>query len=213
MKITDGQTILFTGDSITDCGRARPVGRGDELGSGYVSLMDAFWGATRPECQITVLNTGIGGNRVIDLESRWESDVIQLIPDWLSIMIGINDVWRQHDAPNEPDQVPIERYERIYRILLEQTRKKLKGLVLMSPYIIEPDKSDPMRAQMDNYAEVVKKLAEEYDAVFINVQAAFDRYLECRSYQSLCEDRIHPNLTGHMIIARSFLSKELVTSQ
>ncbi len=205
MNILDGETILFTGDSITDCGRGRPVGRGDELGNGYVSLVDSHWTATNPEVDITVLNTGISGNRVTDLDGRWQSDVMDIAPDWLSIMIGINDVWRQFDNPNS-EQVNIELYENILRRLLEQTRNSLKGLVLMTPYFIEPDISDPMRRQMDRYSAVVKRFAGEFDAIFVNTQAAFDRYLVHRSSESLCEDRVHPNQTGHMIIAREFIN-------
>ncbi len=205
MKILDGQTILFTGDSITDCGRVRPVGKDAGLGSGYVSLVDGFLAATNPECEITVLNTGISGNRVTDLDGRWQEDVLDIAPDWLSIMIGINDVWRHFDSPNV-DQVSIDLYEQIYRKLLEQTRSSLKGLVLMTPYLIESDLSDPMRAQMDSYSALVEKLADEFDAIFVNTQAAFDNYLEHRQSQTLCADRVHPNLTGHMIIAKAFIS-------
>ncbi len=206
MKISDGETILFTGDSITDCGRGRPVGKGNDLGNGYVSLVESFWSATNPECDIKVLNTGISGNRVTDLNGRWHSDVLDIAPDWLSIMIGINDVWRQFDNP-DMEQVDIELYEKSLRILLEQTRSSLKGLVLMTPYIIEPDLLDPMRGQMDRYSAVVKVLAEEFDAGFVNTQAAFDTYLAHRTSQTLAADRIHPNLTGHMIIARAFLAE------
>lgn len=206
MNILDGQTILFTGDSITDCGRDRPIGMGNGLGNGYVSLVNGFWSATNPECNIKVLNTGISGNRVTDLDGRWQEDVLDIAPDWLSIMIGINDVWRQFDNP-DMDQVQINLYEKVYRKLLEQTRGSLKGLVLMTPYLIEPDLSDPMRAQMNRYSALVEKFATEFDAVFVNTQAAFDKYLKHRSSQTLCGDRVHPNLTGHMIIARSFLAE------
>ena len=206
MKIQDGQTILFTGDSITDCGRARPLGVGAGLGEGYVAFADSLLAASYPECRIRVLNTGISGNRVIDLEARWQTDVLDPAPDWLSVMIGINDVWRQFDNPLDPDQVAIGRYETTYRRLLQKTREELKGLVLMTPYFIEPNLSDPMRERMDAYGMVVERLAREFDAVFVNVQAAFDSYLRHRPTQSLCGDRVHPNKIGHMIIARSFLN-------
>lgn len=206
MKIHDGQSILFTGDSITDCGRVRPVGTGAGLGDGYVALVDSLLAAWYPERRIRVLNTGINGNRVIDLEMRWQTDVLDLAPDWLSVMIGINDVWRQFDNQHDPDQVTIERYETTYRKLLEQTRQGLNGLILMTPYLIEPRLSDCMRERMDAYGMVVEQLACEFDAVFVNVQAAFDLYLTHRPAQSLCDDRVHPNKTGHMIIALSFLT-------
>lgn len=206
MKIEDGQTILFTGDSITDCGRARPIGTGAGLGEGYVAFANSLLATSYPERHIRVLNTGVGGNRIIDLDARWQSDVIDLMPDWLSVLIGINDVWRQFDNALDPDQVGIERYESVYRDILKRTRPALEGLVLMSPYFIESNRSDPMRESMDAYGMVVERLSHEFDAVFVNVQAAFDLYLANRPTQSLSGDRVHPNKTGHMIIAKSLLT-------
>ena len=121
-------------------------------------------------------------------------------------MIGINDVWRHYDNATNPNQVGIERYEATYRKLLEQTRPSLKGLALMTPYFLEANKTDPMRARMDTYSEVVERLAHDFDAVFVNVQSAFDSYLEHRPTQSLCGDRVHPNRSGHMVIAKAFLT-------
>jgi lysophospholipase L1-like esterase len=206
MKLADGQSILFTGDSITDCGRGHPVGVKGQLGDGYVSLIDCLLDACHPHMSVTVLNTGISGNRVIDLEKRWQKDVLALKPDWLSVMIGINDVWRQFDSPHEAEQVDIGRYERVYRNLLEQTRGARINLVVMTPYLIEPNLDDPMRAQMDAYGRVARKVAGEFEATFVDIQAAFDGYLLHRPAHSLCEDRIHPNRAGHMIIARAFLA-------
>lgn len=206
MKLETNQTIEFIGDSITDCGRARPVGIKQGLGEGYVAFVDAFLQTWCPERRIRVLNTGCGGHRVTDLEARWQEDVLDLRPDWLSVMIGINDVWRQFDNALETNQVPLDHFERVYRSLLERTRPGLKGLVLMTPFFIEPNLSDPMRACMDRYGDVVKKLATEFDAILVDVQKAFGRYLEHRPSQSLCGDRVHPNKTGHMIIARAFLN-------
>jgi len=205
MKIKNGQTLLFIGDSITDCGRARPVGQYGGLGEGYVAFVDSLMAARCPQTRVKVINMGISGNRVVDLYERWQTDVIDLKPTWLSIMIGINDVWRQFDSPLEKNQIDITQYETIYRHLLAQTRPMLNGLVLMTPYFIEANKHDPMRSLMDEYGKVVKKLAKEYNAIFVNVQEAFDRYLKYRPAQTLCGDRVHPNKTGHMIIAMAFL--------
>lgn len=207
MKLKNGQTILFTGDSITDCGRTRPVGmQTTGLGDGYVAFVDSLLATCYPEEHVRILNTGISGNRVIDLESRWQKDILNLKPDWLSVMIGINDVWRQFDNAFDPNQVTIKKFETVYRKLLTKTRPEIKGLVLMTPYFIEINRNDPMRSQMDTFSNVVKQLSTEFDAVFVDVQCAFDKYLLSRPSQSLCEDRVHPNKTGHMIIARAFLS-------
>ena len=118
MKIGSGQTLLFQGDSITDAGRGRPVGEGTKLGGGYPGQVNALLSASYPALKIQVLNAGISGNRVTDLQRRWQSDVLDLKPDWLSVMIGTNDVWRQFDRPNMDDQVLPERFETIYRQLL-----------------------------------------------------------------------------------------------
>jgi lysophospholipase L1-like esterase len=202
------QKLLFIGDSITDCGRARPLGQrsGTGLGSGYVSFVDSILGAAVPEVPVRVLNTGISGNRVTNLEARWQTDVLDLEPHWLSVMIGINDVWRQFDSEAGAEQVDPEEYEVIYRRLLAQTRPQLEGLVLMTPYYLETNRDDPMRAKMDIYAAITKKLAKEFDAICVDTQAAFDHYLAHRPTQSLCSDRVHPNGVGHMILARAFLT-------
>lgn len=206
MKLETGQTLLFIGDSITDCGRARPIAADKDLGDGYVNLINSLLSVWYPQKQIRIINTGIGGNRVTDLEARWQTDSLDLHPDWLSIMIGINDVWRQFDRSTDPNQVDIQDYETIYRNLLEQSCPHLKGLVLMTPFYIEANRDDPMRAKMDTYSEVVQKLAREFDAVFVDVQGAFDQYLAHRPTQSLCGDRVHPNQTGHLIIGKAFLT-------
>lgn len=200
----NGQRLVMIGDSITDCGRDRPVGSLAGLGGGYVSLVNALLTVRNPDVKLDILNTGISGNRVTDLRDRWQSDVLDLKPDWLSIMIGINDVWRHFDRAIG-DQVEVDEYEEILDSLIVQTEPSIKGLILMTPYFIETNVDDPMRKMMDEYSAVVKKLADKYDAVFVDVQAAFDAYLRHRPTQSLCGDRVHPNLTGHMIIARAFV--------
>ena len=201
------QTLLFIGDSITDCGREYPVGqRWNSLGGGYVSFVDSIMGAVIPETPITVLNTGISGNRVTDLEARWQSDVLDLEPNWLSVMIGINDVWRQFDSEPGTEQVEPEQYELVYRSVLAKTRLQLDGLVLMTPYFLETNREDPMRLKMDAYGTITKKLAVEFDAIFVDTQATFDHYLAHQPTESLCADRVHPNGLGHMILARAFLN-------
>ncbi len=208
MLIEPGSKLVMIGDSITDCGRARPVGEGlfDALGKGYVSLVDAHLQASAPEGRIRVVNMGVSGNTVRDLEARWQTDVLDLAPDWLSVMIGINDVWRQFDTPYQTEwAVPLEVYAPTLRRLVEQTRPRLKGLVLMTPYFIEPNQNDPMRARMDQYGAIVREVAEQYGAVLVDTQAAFDRVLGCLHPMALAWDRVHPNLAGHMVIARAFL--------
>ena len=208
MKLQRGDKLVCIGDSITDCDRARPAGEGlfGAIGRGYVSLVDGLLGATYPELGLRVVNMGCSGNTVLDLKLRWETDVLALKPDWLSVMIGTNDVWRQFDLPRQTEiHVDPDTYECAYAELLEITRPGLKGLVLMTPFYIEPNRSDLMRARMDEYGAVVKRLAETYDAVFVDTQAAFDALSAHVYAATLAWDRVHPNHVGHMVLARAFL--------
>jgi len=208
MKIQPNTKLLMLGDSITDCGRVRPIAEasGDALGTGYVSLINACLTATSPQARIRIVNMGVSGNTVRDLAARWSSDVVGLNPDWLSILIGINDVWRQFDTRLQIEEhISLDEYARTLETLIRTTRPQLKGLVLMTPYFIEPNRADPMRAKMDEYAAVVRKLAERYQAILVDTQAAFDSVLAELHSMALAGDRVHPNLTGHMILARAFL--------
>jgi lysophospholipase L1-like esterase len=209
MVIGDGSKLVFIGDSITDCGRAQPVGEANfaTVGNGYVSLVAAHLGAACPEKRIRVVNVGTSGNTVRDLAARWKTDVLDLAPQWLSIMIGINDVWRQYDSPLLPElAVPLAEYRRVLDDLVKRTKPTLKGLVLMTPYLIEPNAAEPMRKTMDEYGAAVKECASRYGAVLVDTQAAFAKVLASVHPMSLAWDRVHPNLAGHLVIARAFLA-------
>ncbi|BBH21704.1 lipase [Paenibacillus baekrokdamisoli] len=212
LQFEKNDKLVFIGDSITDCNRARPVGEGlfDAIGKGYVGLVEALLTSTYPELGIRVVNMGTSGHRVRDLKERWQTDVIDLKPDWLAIMIGTNDIWRQYDVPTMTENhVYIEEYEATLEELILQTilqsKPKLKGLVLMTPFFIEPNKADRMRATMDQYGEVVKRLAAKHGAILVDTQAAFDKVLKHLYSATLAWDRVHPTQAGHAIIARSFL--------
>lgn len=206
MKIEQNSRLLFIGDSITDCGRAIPVGEGSGLGNGYVSLVNAFLQAYYPERKIRVINMGTSGNTVRDLKTRWQHDVISLAPDWLGIMIGINDVWRHFDSALQPDiQVSLQEYRSTLLALTQAVRPSLKGLVIMAPYFLETNAEEPMRQMMDVYGQEAAEVAKEVAAIFVNTQSAFDQYLQVQHSMSLSGDRIHPNITGHMLIAQAFL--------
>ncbi|MES2460380.1 MAG: SGNH/GDSL hydrolase family protein [Armatimonadota bacterium] len=208
MIIEPGSKLVFIGDSVTDCGRTQPIGEGlgDALGRGYVSLVDALLVAAYPEHKIRIVNVGTSGNTVRDLKGRWQRDVLDLRPDWLSVMIGINDVWRQFDMPRKPEAgVDLDAYEATLREIVGDVRPRLKGLILMTPFYIEPSESDAMRARMDAYGEVVRRLASEYDALFVDTQAAFSGVLDQFHSSAIAWDRVHPNHIGHMVLARALL--------
>lgn len=207
MKIAPRSRLVMIGDSVTDCNRARPVGEGSAaaLGDGYVAEINALLLATHPEQGIRITNMGISGNTVRDLAARWETDVLALKPDWLSVMIGINDVWRHFDALRQAEAVPPAEFARTYDALLARTRPQLQGLVLMTPYYIEPLKTDAMRRRMDEYGVIVSQLAVKHAAGWVDTQAAFDRVLAHHDSTVFSSDRVHPNRIGHMVLACAFL--------
>ena len=209
MIIASNSRLLLIGDSITDCGRKRPIGEGgfdQALGDGYVSLVNAAITAVHPDSAIKVLNTGVSGNTIQDLKSRWQRDVIDLKPDWLSILIGINDVWWLFNQGWRPGKHhEIDDYAQTLDNLIRLVKPNLHGLILLTPYYLEPDTKDPLRAMMDSYGEVVKEQAARHDALFVDTQAHFDRVLKWIDPFDLASDRVHLNLTGHMILAWAFL--------
>ena len=205
MILQNNQKLLFIGDSITDCGRARSDEKSADLGDGYVRDIAALLGATYPDCSLEIVNKGIGGNTTRDLKARWDNDVSRLHPDWLTLMIGTNDVWRQFDSPDQDPILPDE-FEANLRGLVSSTRSQVRGLVLMTPFLIEPSQAEPMRARMDEYSDIVRKVARDSDTLFVDTQAAFNAVLEVLPSSALAEDRVHPNEVGHMVIARAWLN-------
>lgn len=200
---------VLIGDSITDTGRARPIGESPGgLGTGYAQTLDALITTWYPGRRVRLFNTGTSGHTVRDLSERWQTDVLDLQPDWLSVMIGANDVWRQFDRPAQPERhVLPDEYERTYDALLTRTRPSLKGgLILITPFMLERRGDDPMRARMDKYGAIVKRLAKTHDTVLVDSQAAFNHVLEELPSQAINGDRVHLNHIGAAILARAILS-------
>ena len=203
MKINKDELLLCIGDSITDLGRARPFGRGNggELGSGYVNLLSGIIGYKNPELNISVINVGTSGNTVRHLMQHWESDVLDLNPDWVTIMIGTNDVWRQFDSQDTSTHVCIDEYERTLEKLVMQTKPQVKGIILLSPFFIESNTSDKMRFMMDEYGSLVKMIANRHDVGFVDTQSAFNKLLQSTPSAQIAGDRVHPNIIGHTLLA------------
>jgi len=195
------------GDSITDCGRSWPVGEGIRgLGEGYVALVANELAAACPDLRIRVLNMGISGDTARDLQRRWQQDVLALKTDWLSVMIGVNDAWRQFDSPfNTECQVYLDEYTSILQRLIASTLPSLSGLVLMTPFFVESDRRNPMRVKVEAYADVVRRLAREHQTVLVDTQAAFDELMVSRRPAELAWDRVHPTPAGHRALARAFM--------
>ena len=204
--LQDGQTIVFIGDSITDCGRREAQA---PYGSGYVRLAIDLITARCPERRLRYFNQGISGNTVQDLRGRWTQDVIVPQPDWLFVKIGINDLHRTLDRT--PQAVPPEMFEPLYRECLESTRRETTArLVLIDPFYIsaEPDpatREGQVLSRLTAYLDAVHRLAAEFGAQSVRTQEAFQRQLHHRPASDFCPEPVHPYASGHVIIAHEIL--------
>ena len=200
--------IVFAGDSVTDMGSAKPVGEGlsDNVGRGYVRVLENMFAAYYPEVFLRVTNSGISGNTSRDLLERYDRDVVDLKPDWVSICIGINDVWRQFDSPAILDShVLPDEYERNVEEMILRVKDNVKGIFILSPYIMEPNREDAMRKRMDEYVAISKKLAEKHGCIFVDFQKMYEEYCQIRYSGYIAWDRIHPNQIGATLMAKEFL--------
>jgi lysophospholipase L1-like esterase len=192
------QKLLFIGDSITDCGRrAEPFA---PYGSGYVNIARALLLARYPERGLEVVNRGIGGNTVRDLDRRWEADVVAEQPDWLSVKIGINDVWRTVSGRTD-EAVPLDEYRATYRRLLERARAATPArLILMDPYVIATPVAKAGAATI-SLAEAQRRYPElrqqniasgpEFDAVMVHFRSLMDEYIAAVGELANDLDAIH----------------------
>jgi len=202
MLIEDNAVVLFQGDSVTDVGRNRD----DEadLGMGYPMMAASWFSATYPEKNVKFINKGISGNRVRDLKARWDEDCIDLKPTWVSILIGINDCWRRYDR-NDPTSA--EAFEADYRYILQQVRDRLNArLILCEPFVLPvPDDRAAWRVDLDPKIHVVRKLAVEFNAVFLPLDGIFAQAAAKREAGFWLPDGVHPSPAGHALIARAWL--------
>ena len=208
MIFENNDRIVFAGDSVTDMGSACPVGEGlfENVGRGYVRILESMFAAYYPEVFLRVTNSGVSGNTSRDLLARFDRDVVELKPDWVSICIGINDVWRQFDSPAILDShVLPDEYEKNLEEMILKVKDTVKGMFVLSPYIIEANKEDMMRKRIDEYVEICKKLADKYNCVFVDFQKMYEDYCKTRHSSYIAWDRIHPNQVGSTLMAREFL--------
>ncbi|GIX06602.1 MAG: lipase [Candidatus Poribacteria bacterium] len=201
--LEDGQSVLFIGDSITDAGRRQDNARA--LGFGYVAYIADFLAARYPERSIRILNRGIGGDRVLELQRRWTEDVIAHRPDWVSISIGINDVWRLVAGIPEA-HVPLDQYKTVYRELLEQTQQETEArLILMETSVIGEDPDNEANGILKDYNAAIREFAEEFGAVLVPIFTAFCRAIRSRPGFAWTSDGVHPLPPGHMLMATTWL--------
>ncbi len=202
--------IVFAGDSVTDMGSTNPVGEGlfDNVGRSYVRVIENMLAVYYPEVFVRITNSGISGNTSRDLLQRFDRDVVELNPDWVSICIGINDVWRQFDCPAMPDcQVTPTEYEQNLETMICKVKDNVKGIFILSPYIMEPNREDMMRKRMDEYVAICKQLAEKHGCIFVDFQKMYEDYCQIRHSSYIAWDRIHPNQVGATLMAKEFLKK------
>lgn len=201
--------ILFQGDSITNAGRANynsPL----NCGHGYVSLLKADIMYSEPDT--IVYNCGISRNRIVDMFARWQEDCLNLKPDILSIMIGVNDIWLEIEC--QYGTAP-KKYEAVYRMILEETLEKLPDIkiILMGSYLLHGRLTDIAEGGFENFyngvkirREITKNLADEYGLTFIDLQEKFDDAIKNIAPAShWSEDGVHPTMAGHELIKRAWL--------
>ena len=207
--------ILFQGDSITDCGRDRSeTAPNKNLGTGYVSLIAARLLCDDPDMKI--YNRGVAGNRIMDMYARWEEHCMALDVDVISIHNGINDIGYSLRLQTG---ATAEKFERMYDMLLTETRERKPGvaLLLCDPYILDvPFDWEPFGTDVhDNYAlwrreavergEIVKSLARKHGAIFVPFREAMEAAAKRAPHAFWSEDCIHPTLAGSEVLARTWL--------
>lgn len=200
--------ILFIGDSITDAGRNKTNGSVVSMGQGYALMVSSELAYQNPG-KYEFVNTGISGNRIVDVYSRIKVDCWNHNPDVLSILIGVNDVWHEFGSQNGVDA---ERFEKMYRILIEDTKKAVNGIkiVILEPFVLcgegTEEHYDEFRKEVEKRAEIARKIAEEYNLTFIPLQAAFDEAAQNSSPELWLRDGVHPTPAGHRLITEKWLN-------
>lgn len=199
---------MFQGDSITDGGRGRSEDPNHIYGHSYVYLICARLAADRPDLELSFFNRGISGNRVSDLYGRWMEDTLNLKPDLLSLLAGINDVWFSinQGSGSEP-----ARFDKTYRLLLDDTLEinPKTRFVLGEPFVL---KTGPVAQRWEDYetrtkrlAEIVRKIARDYGANLVPYQSLFDEVCRRAPAAYWVWDGIHPTAAGHELMARAWL--------
>ena len=203
--------ILFQGDSITDCGRKADFGR--NLGHGYATLVGAALGAAEPY-QYRIVNRGIGGNRIVDLYARMKVDMINLKPDYMSILIGINDVWHELDSKNGVDAA---KFEMVYDLMVSELKAALPDLKIMilEPFVLPgsgttsgetPERYPEFRSEPLLRAQAAKRIAEKHGLVFVPLQEVFDKAnADAPTPDYWLVDGVHPTAAGHELIKQAWL--------
>jgi len=209
--VPDNLTILMQGDSITDAGRSRGdyyANSGGGMGRGYVYQIVADMLGSSPEKGYRFYNRGISGNKVYQLANRWEDDCMQLEPDVLSILIGVNDFWHTLSGNYAGTS---ETYEMDFRKLLDQTVKALPNLKLIigEPFAVKGGSAitESWYPVFDDYRSIAKQVAKDYNAQFVPYQNVFDNALEVAPVSYWCPDGVHPSMAGAYLMKEAWISQ------
>lgn len=201
--------VLFQGDSITDSGRNREdtsINSAGSLGSGYVILAGAKMLEKYPSLNLKILNKGVSGNKVYQLAERWDKDCLDLKPDILSILIGVNDIWHKLNGDYNGT---IDIYRTDYTALLERTKKALPNvkLIICEPFAVPDIKAVDGRwyPEFFGYQEVARSLAAQFDATFIPYQKVFNEARKVAPGDYWTGDGVHPTLAGAQLMAKAWL--------
>jgi len=210
-KLKSNAVILFQGDSITDGNRGRNEDPNHIMGHGYAFSIASRIGADFPEKNYRFYNRGISGHKITDLADRWQKDTLDLKPDVLSILVGVNDA--ASVVFTRPPVVPVEKFEETYDALLEQTQSQFPEIlfVLCEPFILKvgrvAENWEVYYADIDKRREVVKKLAVKYNTVFVPSQEVFNKACEKVPAEYWMWDGVHPTVAGHELLAREWLKQ------
>lgn len=202
--------ILFQGDSITDCGRIRENAEANNLsalGLGYAKMVAAELLSQRPGDSLSFFNRGVSGNRIVDLYARIKCDCINLNPNLVSILIGVNDTWHEYPGKNG---VEVPKFERLYRDLLNETREALPAVkfVICEPFVLKCGVvTDEWVVEIDQRRAVARKLAQEFGAPFVPFQSMFDEAVRLAPPNYWAADGVHPTAAGHMLMAKTWLKQ------
>ncbi|MFC1564783.1 SGNH/GDSL hydrolase family protein [candidate division KSB1 bacterium] len=206
-KISSGEKILFIGDSITDCGCRH---ESPPLGEGYVKIFSDMITVREPEKKVRIINKGVNGNSVKNLQDRWDEDVIKLKPDWLSVQIGINDLHKFLLEREDNIQLDPTGFEEIYDSMLQKVKNDLPdcSIILIDPFYISTDlNSGSLNSHvlklLPDYIKAVHILSEKYDTMLVKTHDLFLRRLKFQVPDIYCPEPVHPNSKGHFLIAEA----------
>lgn len=213
MILKKNDVVLLTGDSVTDCGRSRDCdneGRDNVngMGNGYPAMVKAYLNAMHPELELTVINKGISGNRTCDILNRMDVDHLNLKPDVVTLLIGVNDVWRHFDAP-DIRQIDAEEYRLNMDRILADLKTVAREILVLAPFQIKPADDHPMYQMTLQYAKIAKEAAEQAGVRFFDAQAMFDVKIAGTDAKLYSADTVHPTVNGHVLLADAILRELL----